>query len=272
MITYPGSAAGVSTRAIHAGFSGSTVLLLHGLSARADRWKHNLDALGSAGMQAIAIDLPGHGFAEKGGGFDYSAAGYSAWLDAFITTLNVERIVLVGTSFGGLVAARYAADHPDRVAGLMAVGAIGLVPIGLERRERTIQWLPQMGREQIRERLLRGVRDPRLISDELVEEDWRINNSPGAAEAFARLADYYRDRIDDDAAAARVGALGARFPTRLVWGEFDQSVSSEYGVAAQRLIPGSRLDFVSDCGHFPYWERPETFNAIVHRFVRECTG
>jgi 2-hydroxy-6-oxonona-2,4-dienedioate hydrolase len=270
MIQYPTAAAGVATRVIQGGLEGPVVVLLHGLGARADRWKFNVDALGAAGARALAVDLPGHGFAGKGRGFNYSASGYSAWLEAFIATLNVRRVVLIGTSFGGLVAASYAADFPDRVRGLITVGAIGLVPSGIERRQRTIEWLAQMGRDQIRERLRRGVQDSSLITEELVEEDWRINNSPGAAEAFAGLADYYRHQIDDDAAAVRVGAVGPRFPTRLLWGELDGSVSPEYGAAAQKLIPGSQLEFVPGCGHFPYWERPQVFNNIAIDFTRGC--
>ncbi len=272
MMNYPAVAAGVSTRILQGGREGPAVLLLHGLSARADRWSRNLDTLGAHGVRAIAVDLPGHGLAQKGAGFDYSARGYSLWLDALVRELDLERFVLVGTSFGGLVAASYAAGYPARVLGLMAVGAIGLVPAGLERRARTVAWLKEMRREQIRERLHRGVHDPALITEELVEEDWRINNSPGAAEAFDALGQYYLDQIDDDAAAPRVAALGQRFPTELVWGEFDQSVSRDYGLQAQRLIPGSTLRIVKDSGHFPYWERTADFNRIVMDFVRSCTA
>lgn len=272
MMNYPATAAGVATRILQGGRAGPAVLLLHGLSARADRWSRNLDTLGAAGVRAFAVDLPGHGLAQKGVGFDYSAWGYSAWLEALVRELGLDRFVLVGTSFGGLVAASYAADHPERVQGLMAVGAIGLVASGLERRQRTVTWLAEMQRDQIRDRMRRGVHDASLITEELVEEDWRINNSPGAAEAFEALARYYLHQIDDDAAAPRVAALGQRFPTELVWGEFDQSVSRDFGVEAQRLIPGATLRIVEGCGHFPYWERTAEFNRIVLDFVGACTG
>ncbi|HEJ6137340.1 TPA: alpha/beta fold hydrolase [Pseudomonas aeruginosa] len=272
MMNYPVTAAGVRTRILQGGREGPAVILLHGLSARADRWRHNLDTLGAAGVRAMAIDLPGHGLAHKGVDFDYSAKGYSHWLEALLTELGLERVVLVGTSFGGLIAASYAADHPERVLGLMAVGAIGLVPSGPERCQRTVAWLQEMRRDQIRERMKRGVVDQSLITEELVEEDWRINNSAGAAEAFQALGQYYLNAIDADSAAPRVAALGARFPTQLVWGEFDQSVAREYGERAQQTIPDATLHIVPDCAHFPYWERPQEFNRLVLDFVRHCTG
>jgi len=272
MFTYPAQAAGRFTRILQGGLEGPPVILLHGLSARADRWKLNVDVLGTAGLRAIAVDLPGHGLAAKGRGFDYSAAGYSRWLDALLQSLQIPRSVIVGTSFGGLVAMRYAADFPERVAGLMAVGAIGLVPAGLERRMRTVQWLKEMGREQIRDRLRRGLLRPELVTDELVEEDWRVNNSPGADEAFEELGRYYEESIDDDAAAPRLAAAGTSFPVHLVWGANDVSVSLEYGEAARRLLPGTPLDLLENCGHFPYWEQPQAFNALLIRFVERCMG
>lgn len=272
MITYPVTAGGVTTRVLQGGLTGSVVLLLHGLGARADRWTHNLDILGAAGVRALAVDLPGHGFAQKGEAFDYSAAGYSDWLEQFIQKLGARQVVLIGTSFGGLVAARYAADHPHRVTGLMLVGAIGLVPIGTERREVTVQWLSQMGREQIRARMQRGVLNTSLITEELVEEDWRINNSDGAAKAFDRLAAYYRDQIDNDVVAWRLSALGARFPIKIAWGESDLSVSPKYGEEAHQIISGSQFEFLSGCRHFPYWERAATFNESALRFLTECNA
>lgn len=271
MMNYPLTAAGVSTRILQGGREGPAVILLHGLSARADRWRHNLDTLGAAGVRAIALDLPGHGLAQKGAGFDYSAKGYSDWLEAVLTELGLERVLLVGTSFGGLIAASYAADHPERVLGLMAVGAIGLVPSGAERCQRTVAWLKEMRLDQIRERVKRGVLDNRLITDELIEEDWRINNSAGAAEAFHALGQYYVNSIDADSAAPRIAALNGRFPTELVWGEFDLSVAREYGEQAQKIIPGSVLHTVPDCAHFPYWERPPAFNRLLLDFVQRCT-
>ena len=66
MIQYPLGAAGTLTRVLEAGRGDRTMLLVHGVGARADRWRLNLDALAEAGYHAYAIDLPGHGLAEKG--------------------------------------------------------------------------------------------------------------------------------------------------------------------------------------------------------------
>jgi pimeloyl-ACP methyl ester carboxylesterase len=267
VFAYPFSVAGVRTRILQGGSSGPVVILLHGLSARADRWGRNLDSLAAHGLRVLAIDLPGHGFADKGGNFDYTARGYTRWLEQFIDMLGEEKVVMVGTSFGGLVAANFALHHPSRLHGLVAVGAVGLVPMREERRRRTIAWLPQMSREEIRGRLQNGLFIRSLITDDLVEEDHRINTSEGAAQAFASLADYYRTTIDDDAAATRLATLSPAPPIKFIWGEHDASVSPEYGIKAQQAIPGSTLSFIPGTGHFPYMERPEEFNRVLLEFI-----
>jgi 2-hydroxy-6-oxonona-2,4-dienedioate hydrolase len=267
VFAYPLTVAGIRTRVLQGGTSGPLVMLIHGLSARADRWIHNLDSLAAHGLRVIAMDLPGHGFADKGASFDYSAHGYSRWLEQLLNVLSEERAVFVGTSFGGLIAANFALDYPSRIRGLAAVGAIGLVPLGEARRQRTMEWLPQMDRESIRARLKIGLYDHSFITEDLIEEDHRINTSPGAAEAFAKLASYYETGIDIDAAAARIAEQATHLPVQLIWGKRDVSVSPEYGVKAHELMQGSMLDMIDAAGHFPYLEKPEEFNRVLLRFI-----
>ena len=267
VITYPLEVDGVTTRVLQAGLAGPAIVLVHGLSSNADRWRHNLAPLAALGARVYAIDLPGHGFASKGGGFDYSAAGYSRFMAALLDRLDIDQVLLVGTSFGGLVTSAFAADHPERVGALAAMGAVGLVPMGEERRRRTLDWLPCMSREAIRERLHRSVTDATLITDAFVEADYRINNSPGAADAFAALAEYYATRIDDDATCERLAATRGAFPILLLWGEHDLSVARSYGEAAHQRLPGSHFELVPRTAHLPYFERPDHVNPLIGRFL-----
>jgi pimeloyl-ACP methyl ester carboxylesterase len=73
MISYPMRAGTVVTRVLQAG-SGEPVVFVHGTGGRAERWSRNLDAIARTGRTAYAIDLPGHGFADKGPGVACSVA------------------------------------------------------------------------------------------------------------------------------------------------------------------------------------------------------
>jgi pimeloyl-ACP methyl ester carboxylesterase len=262
---YPLYVNGVATRVLVSGESGTPVVFVHGAGGRAERWARNLDALAAAGYHAYAPDLPGHGFAAKGPGVACSVPAYRDFLAGFVDAIGAAQAVLIGTSLGGHVAAAYAAGNPGRVRALVLAGSLGLVPVGVEARLRVQAGLADQGREGIRAKLQRIFLDASLVTDETVEEDFRVNNSPGAKESFAALGRYVAERLDDDVVGAQLAAAG--LPTLLVWGEQDRSVDLSVGKAAAGVIPGARLVVLPDAGHAPYFERPEAFNRAVIDFL-----
>ncbi|MYI14983.1 MAG: alpha/beta fold hydrolase [Acidimicrobiaceae bacterium] len=66
MIQYPVEAGGVLTRVLAAGDGDDHLVLVHGVGARADRWRRNVDPLAEAGWHVHALDLPGLGLSDKG--------------------------------------------------------------------------------------------------------------------------------------------------------------------------------------------------------------
>jgi pimeloyl-ACP methyl ester carboxylesterase len=161
----------------------------------------------------------------------------------------------------------FALRYRARVRGLVMIGTIGLMPIGAERRQKTIEWLPQMDRNSIRIRLRRSVFDPALISEDWVEEDYRINNSPGAAESFSALAHYYAGAIENDATCDQLAVLSANLPILLLWGSEDVSVPPTIGAAAHAKIPGSKFVVLPNTAHLPYRENPDAANHVMLEFL-----
>ena len=96
--------------------AGLPVLFLHGIRTSATMWRAQVRALASAGVQAHAVDLPGHGTRL---GEPFTLASARATIDDAITGLG-GRVLLVGLSLGGYLAVDYTARHPDQVAGLVA--------------------------------------------------------------------------------------------------------------------------------------------------------
>ena len=272
MIQYPLGASGTRTRVLEAGSGDKAMLLVHGVGARADRWRLNLEALADAGYRAFAIDLPGHGLAEKGGRFDHSVPNYAAFAQAVLDEVGVDRVYLVGTSLGGHVLATVACEIPERVAGLAMVGTLGMAPIGQAARERTAGLIGDTSPEMVDRKLHSIIHDDSLVTEELYREEVRINNSPGAAEGFERVSDYFANRIDDDVVGERLAALSGRFPVLLVWGRQDMGFPLSMGEAAHELLAGSRLAIMDNAAHAPYYERPETFNAVITQFFAGRLG
>ncbi|MDH2052010.1 alpha/beta fold hydrolase [Achromobacter marplatensis] len=270
MISYPINAGTTRTRVLESGTSGPVVLFVHGTGGRADRWVRNLDALAQAGYHAFAVDLPGHGFAAKGQGVACSVPAYAAFLHDVLQAIDVQRAVIVGTSLGGHAVSAFACAHPDKVDGIVLVGSMGLVPIGDEARGRIRAGANNQTRDGIATKMQRVIFDSALVTPAMLEEEFRVNNSPGAAESFATLGDYIAQDLDQDVVGAKLNAHD--WPVLLIWGEEDKVVPPAIGIAARDLLPRSRLALLARAAHTGYYERPDDFNAILIGFLEGKTG
>ena len=100
------------------------VVFIHGNGGSSAQWREQLHHLRST-RRAIAIDLPGMGKSPAPPNGDYSLNAMAGAIDGAIRLMGLRRFVLVGHSYGGAVVASYAAQHPDRVAGVVYVDAAG---------------------------------------------------------------------------------------------------------------------------------------------------
>jgi pimeloyl-ACP methyl ester carboxylesterase len=269
VISYPYGVDGTTIRVIEQGSGDNVALLLHGVGARADRWRHNISSLADAGLHVYAIDLPGHGFSDKGS-FDYSVNGYASLVLHFLDSIGADRCVLIGTSLGGHIQAAVTCRDPARVAALILVGALGITPLGASGRQAVANSILDASPDGIHAKLNRVIHDPGLVTDEWVYEESRINGSPGASTAFGALADYFQSRVDEDVVGERLAGLAGLPPVLLVWGSEDVIVPPALGQASQQILGGDvPLVLIPNAGHAPYLENPEPFNNAVLAFLDE---
>ncbi|MGC9209918.1 MAG: alpha/beta fold hydrolase [Acidilobus sp.] len=105
--------------------NGVPVVMIPGASFNARTWVEVglVKAVADAGFRAISVDPPGQGETPQG---PYQFGGRREFLEDFLPLVGFDRGVLLGASLGGFSAAMYALAHPDRVLGLILVGAVGL--------------------------------------------------------------------------------------------------------------------------------------------------
>jgi pimeloyl-ACP methyl ester carboxylesterase len=272
VISYPYGVGGVVIRVIEEGSGDHCALLLHGVGARADRWRNNIGALAAAGLHVYAIDLPGHGFSAKGD-FDYSVNGYASLALSFLDSVGATRCVLVGTSLGGHVQAAVTCRDPARVTALILVGTLGITALGEQGCQAVANSLLDTSTPGIRAKLTRVIHAPALVTEDWIREESMINSSPGASAAFGALAEYFRSHIDDDTVGEDLARLSEPPPTLLVWGADDLIVPPAIGQDSQRVLGnGVPLAMIPAAGHAPYLERPELFNDAVLAFLQEKAG
>jgi len=111
---------GVPIHVLEWSVEGTPLLLVHGFGNEAHIWD-DFAPLVAPHYRTVAVDLRGHG--ESGhdaeGRYDYDF--HVADLEAVTAALGIDRLVLVGHSFGGRTSMLFAAKHPERMAGLVIV-------------------------------------------------------------------------------------------------------------------------------------------------------
>ena len=110
------------------------VLFIHGNGGSTAQWAEQLRHLRPT-RRAVALDLPGMGKSPAPANGDHSLDAMAAAIDVTTRKIGLRRFVLVGHSYGGAVVATYAAQHPDRVAGIVYVDAAG-APLTLTEQQK----------------------------------------------------------------------------------------------------------------------------------------
>lgn len=100
----------------------TAVVLLHGMKFQAETWRDlgTLQVLSDQQLRVVAVDMPGFG---KSPASDRPPIEV---LSAVFEQLGLEQAVLIGPSMGGRIAMEFAIAHPQRIAGLVLVGAVGV--------------------------------------------------------------------------------------------------------------------------------------------------
>jgi len=108
--------------------SAATVLFIHGWGLGQHSYKRALKRLVHMGARVYAPALPGFGGTPDLPARHFSFEGYADWVDQFLEAVKVpttEPVFVVGHSFGGGVAIRFAHDFPERVRTLVLINSVG---------------------------------------------------------------------------------------------------------------------------------------------------
>ena len=104
--------------------AGPALCLLHGISSQSGSWVHQLDALAPR-FHVVAWDAPGYGDSDRLPANAPATSDYAESLAGLLDALGIDRTLLVGSSFGALIAGAFAAARPDRAVGLVLLSPAG---------------------------------------------------------------------------------------------------------------------------------------------------
>ena len=185
-----------------------------------------------------------------------SVGGLEKFVNRFIEHRKYSKIHLMGNSLGGHVALIHILKHPERIKSLILTGSSGLFENGMG------DTYPKRGdKEYIRNKTALTFYDPKLATEELVNEVFEItNNRLKVIKIIALAKSAIRNNLGEELNQVKQ-------PTCLIWGNNDTITPPFVGKEFQRLIPNSELHFVDKCGHAPMMEVPDEFNKILDGFL-----
>ncbi|MEO6511884.1 MAG: alpha/beta fold hydrolase, partial [Nocardioides sp.] len=257
---------------------GPALLLLHGLGADHTTWDPVIDQLARR-YTVIAPDLLGHGRSAKPRA-DYTLGGYANGMRDLLTVLGIERVTLVGHSFGGGVAMQFAYQFPERTERLVLVGSGGLGPhvtpvirmISTPGFELLMAPLTLPGVRHVTAAAMRALKRTGIKEFRDFDEVASIYESFQEYDARSAIAHVTRAVVDwrgQIVTMADRAYLTEAMPLCVIWGEDDRVIPASHASLVSALAPDARVEVIKNAGHFPHKDHPERFVRIVNDFVRK---
>jgi pimeloyl-ACP methyl ester carboxylesterase len=255
---------------------GPPLLFLHGSGPGVTGWRNFRGVLPAFAGQfrCLILEFPGFGVSDDFGGHPMVTA--QGAVTPFLDALGLDRVDIIGNSMGGGVGINFAISQPDRIRRLVTIGGIGTNVFSPGPSE-GIRLLQEFTEEPTRERLVAWlnsmVYDQNLVTEQLIEERWKLATDPetlasarrmyGKA-AFAQMMAMMK-AADVPMPWALMHKVAA--PTLLTWGRDDRVSPLDMALIPMRTIPNAELHVFPNCGHWAMIEAKEAFESTVLGFL-----
>jgi pimeloyl-ACP methyl ester carboxylesterase len=173
--------------------------------------------------------------------------------------LGLERAVLMGSCFGGWIAAEMAVRDTAGFAGLVLAAPLGIKVGGvLDRDIADMHGIPRA------EFMRLAWADPTQGAvDYATLPDTELAAIARSRESLALFG--WKPYMHNPRLKRWLHRID--ISTHLIWGDTDGIVAPSYGEAWQAEIPGAEMTVIPRAGHYPHWEQPEAFAAAVTAFT-----
>ena len=215
---------------------GKKLLFLHGLGGSTVSWKKFFSVI-PKDYDVTAIDLLGHGGSDAPE-ICYSVTMQAQVLDEVLNSWDWKGYI-VGHSYGGWVAATYAA-RVKKPEGLVLIDSLGIdkifkdmIALGVEEQNKDVLFDRVMLINSNKNHVIRSI----VYDDH--ESEWL------RAETFEGFA----------------------CKTLIIWGSDDVEINESYGKYLLEIIPGSRFVCIEGAGHSPFFTNSEECWKLITDFI-----
>lgn len=231
---------------------GTPLVLLHGWGCDWQIW-HTLISPLSETYQLIIPDMPGFGQSSNPESA-WSSMTYVEWLASFLDQVEKSKVLLVGHSFGGKVAALFAVKYPDKVSKLVLIDSAG-IPDRLSVAQSAKQGLISLIPGPLKNSLSSTTRQ-KILSRLGVSSDHTFSTPTQRI----ILREVVKENIQEQLTLITQ-------PTLLIWGENDPDTPPHQAKLFQQAIKGSQLVLLPNAGHFSFIDQPQAVLKHLKDFL-----
>ncbi|MWA00666.1 alpha/beta fold hydrolase [Actinomadura sp. LD22] len=260
----------------HEAGDGPPLLMLHGSGPGVTGWRNFRGNLArfAEHFRCLVLEFPGFGVSDPTDEHPMAAASGAAL--RFLDGLGLGQVDVIGNSMGGIVGTQLALAHPDRVRRLVTIGGIGRNLVSPGPGE-GIKLLMEFTDDPTRERLVRWLQsmvfNPKVVTEELIEERWRQATDPDTLASARRMYSTAAMTASFKAQArspeppywAMLHKLKAE--TLITWGRDDRVSPVDMMLVPMRTIPNVQVTIFPNCGHWVMIEQKAAWESAVLAFL-----
>ncbi|MDQ6829450.1 MAG: alpha/beta hydrolase [Gemmatimonadota bacterium] len=244
-----------------------TVVLIHGFSVPYYIWDSTAAALATHGFRVVRLDLFGRGWSDRPD-VEYDASLFDRQVTGLLDSLRIAGPVdVMGLSMGGMVAANFAARHPERTRTLTLID-----PAAAHSSTPLMIRVPLVGTYIFQTMAVPTMADGQFgdFAEPKRFPDWADKYRPqmryrGFGRAL-RSTGINSARVDPDSLYSSVGKL--TMPVLLIWGKLDTTVPFDLSANVRRDIPRAEFHPIEHAAHLPNVERASEVNPIILAFLQ----
>ena len=239
--------------------SKKTIVLLHGLGASAERWADLWPLLKK--YNVVVPDLVGFGYSEKPL-IEYTIEFFIKFLEVFFEKMQIQKPVIIGSSFGGQLALEFSLTHRDFFEKIILVSPAGT----LEKPTYVLSQYIFSGLYPTSENVHRAfemmANSREYVVDVGTVKDY-MNRMKLPNAKYSLISTLLAMRKDQ---TLRKRLVEIVVPTLVIWGRNDTTIPVE-NIEYFKQMPNVKTLIMEDCGHTPYVEKPVEFYEIIEKFI-----
>ena len=233
---------------------GQPIIILHGLMGGLSNFDAVTSYFSDNGYKIIIPELPVYTMSL----LKTNVKAFANYLHEFIDFKGLEDVILLGNSLGGHIGLYHTKLYPEKVKALVITGSSGLYESAMGSG-----YTKRSDYEVIKKKAQDVFYDPEVATKEIVDEVYKtVNDRNKLIKTLAIAKSAIRHNMAKDLPKMQT-------PTCIIWGKNDTVTPPEVADEFNSLLPDSELFWIDKCGHAAMMEHPDTFNEILHAWLKK---